>query len=294
MTHVLGRGCRRVRRLIGMTPDSSKVLVLFVGFDRTRYARAHAAITTLVGEFARGQATLVRIDNAQESLAARETGPYEFTIGGDNTSWEFSGWQRGLDFAIARGIAFDHAVFVNDAFLNGERGQEPFGLVEIRALLNPHTLAQLQTGLLGRIDFNRFPVVIDGLDAGHWVRSCAFAMDRSTAEGIRLAAVDRADADRFLPREFSNALLLPDAPVNREFAEFLTRWISMRWRRAQQVDASNWPFIRGKLTAILNERLLTARLRANGVPIWGGGPVALDSGACTLTRLPDARISSAP
>lgn len=294
MAHVLGRGCRRFRRLAGMTPDSSRVLVLFVGFDRIRYARAHAAITSLVGEFAPGQATLVRIDNAHESLDPRETGPNEFAIGGDNASWEFSGWQRGLDFAIARGIAFDHVVFVNDAFLNGELGPEPFGLLEIRELLNPYTLAQLQTGLLGRVDLNRFPVVIDGLDAGRWVRSCAFAMDRSTAEGIRLVAVDPAGAERFLPRDFSKELLLPDAPVNREFADFLVRWISTRWRRAQQVDASNWPFIRGKLTAILNERLLTARLRAKGVPICEGGPVALGTGAPMLTRLPDARISSAP
>lgn len=292
MTHVLGRGCRRVRRLIGMTPDSSKVLVLFVGFDRTRYARAHAAINTLVGEFARGQATLVRIDNAQESLAARETGPYEFTIGGDNTSWEFSGWQRGLDFAIARGIAFDHAVFVNDAFLNGERDR--FGLSQIRAFVNAHTICRAQRGLLGKIDRAHLSAEIDGLDTSQWIRSCAFAMDRTTATSMPLAAIDPRGSARFLTEEYTGRILRAEAPVSPSFDAFLTDWISRRWRGGQTIGASNWPFIRLKVIAILNERLLTARLFARGTPVWACGRVVLTTGASQLTRLPDARISSAP
>src|SRR5277367_4794680 len=65
-----------------------------------------------------GRKTIVLIDNSAPGGFSEQLGENEFSIGGDNTYLEFSGWQHGLEFVRQRGLSGDVCLFANDTFLN--------------------------------------------------------------------------------------------------------------------------------------------------------------------------------
>src|SRR5258707_13256708 len=94
-----------------------RVLVLFVRHGGERYSTALDELTRLYERRApRLTRSTIVIDNALPAELSKELGPDSRLIGGDNTWWEFSGWQRAIDQLGSEVKKYDVVQFVSFAF----------------------------------------------------------------------------------------------------------------------------------------------------------------------------------
>lgn len=298
-----GRAVRRVlrgswRRIARPVAPPVRVLLVFVEAEPERYPGAFDAFRSLAREFRRGCATVVRVEQpragAGDAVAApdapRAGGFHRIT--GDASAWEFSGWHVGIRWACEAGVPFDRVLCANDAILNGAaRG---WGLAEMRVAFNAWSLAEMPRGMLGHVDASPHVCEMEGLACASWVRTNCFALDARTAREIEFAPLAPRDAahdplDRFAPRAWHGELLHADAPLSPGLRAGLTEWLTRRWHRAAPIDRATWPVVRGKLRAVLHERLLSARIRELGHSILEPGRPSRWVGACRPSVASDGR-----
>lgn len=254
------------------------ILYLYAEIDRYPYSRAVAE--EIWHEFPSGSATFLAINNFAAGDATTQFAADGFDISGDNTEWDFSGWQRGVDWAQSRGIHFDVVIFINDAFLReSSAGKDRW---HFRSMFNPITLSKLGYGVVGHVSaVHEIHRLID-FECSHWIRTNAFAASSRLVMGSSLVTVTRHNSAHWLPSEWTGDVLLPLAPVNGAFRKMLNEWLGVKWERAGPINHSNWPFFRQKALAIINERLLSARWAATGARFFEKGRVQLTSGASPL------------
>jgi len=95
--------------------DKIKVLILFLTYGN-RYPcslKKFLQICTRIGLEKR----LIIIKNDREEMETRQVESWVFEMGGDNSVFEFSGWQKAIDSEIAHSFAPDVYLIANDSFL---------------------------------------------------------------------------------------------------------------------------------------------------------------------------------
>lgn len=241
------------------------VLVLFVYAEKARYAEAHELLMRLLDGLPAGTWRLIKINNFSEGASPVALGDDAYVIGGDNSAWEFSGWRHGLRSELASSFQADVVLFVNDAFLNASA--LGLDLEFYRGLFNRFTLRGLNNAALGIVDHMNSRCEIDGHACDWWLRSNIFAMDRALAEKLRWVYHDASSVHTIMSETWDGSIFLEQSPMSEDLRSFLARWVTKDWHRASDVDGRNWARVRSKLTAIINERLLSADLRERGADV---------------------------
>ena len=293
VVHSVASGVRRIRRIVVRKTRRCETLVLFLYAEGTRYPNAPAAARKVFSEFGSDPGHFVAINNFASTEFHRQLSDREHEISGDNSAWEFSGWQRGLDWARAQGIKHDRVIFINDAFLKDSLAGR--NLAYFRSMLNPVTLDGTVGGVFGKIDFGASGNRIGIIACVSWVRSIAFCVDSQLLAGLSIVGVDPSLASSCFESAWSGSLLRDTAPISPVLRSRLVAWLTQHWSRAGAIDAQSWAFFRGKATAILNERLLAASLADAGAIFFDRGPFVLHQGACRAHRVrlpPELKLGS--
>jgi hypothetical protein len=264
-------------RLRFRPPPARQYLLLYLYAEQDRYPHSRRAWMQIVGEFPRAQRTAIAIDNWARQPYERRLANGLIELSGDNRAWEFSGWQRGLDWAREQGIEHDMVVCVNDAFLN--QAPEGYDVEYFRALLNPRTLAEVHRGAIGVTGAGIGPQTLLGHHIRWWIRTNAFAVDAAVLARVPFAAIDESNVDEWLARRWEGRILAPTAPAGESTEAALTLYFSTMYRHAAPIDESTWPTFRPKAMAVLNQSLLTARLAEAGARMYAPGPLSVRTGA---------------
>ena len=162
-----------------------RVLTILVRFGTATYPQAEEQINEI---FRRQMPTIERsvvvVDNALPREFS-EPGQRRVVIGGDNTSREFSAFDRALDYVGAEISQYDLVHFATSAFNQ----------------LYTDYLARFDTALLsaiatrpacvGHIDCYNEPVEILGFQSQHWIRTCFFFLPPTE---VRLCTRTRPNA----------------------------------------------------------------------------------------------------
>jgi len=248
-----------------MLLNKKKLAVLYVYADSQRYPKAHWCLHRLVKRLRGFEITLVRIDNFDEQKQARQEDHNVYDIAGDNRYWEFSGWKKGLAFLEAKHIEPDLIIFVNDAFLNfSKRGQD---YRYYKSRISTLTLRRLKDSVLGFIDsYNEFDMLL-GYDVSSWIRTNLFVVPYGVARQLGFPLIADEVIREMLPETYSGKIFKENHHINPTLKRFLEFWITEDWHLGRPVNRENWAFLRAKLIAILNERLLTAKLRELSVQV---------------------------
>lgn len=264
------------RRLFKKPP---RIVVFYLYADRQKYPHSHNNVEKLLRYI--GAVTLISIDNFRvaDQKKNRSFNRYVFDIAGDNSFWEFSGWRKGVNFCLSEfgDCDFDVALFINDAFLNSSA----FGrdLRYFKNLFNVLTLACAQSGVLGQIDVSDNKHILCGYDVSSFVRSNIFAMPYGLACDLKFSYFSEDDISMLIPNTYNyGKITMPVNFMNENFRIFLEDWLTNRWQGKVQLEPKNWPIFRGKLTAILNERMLSAECRQKGYPLLTGSHSSIISG----------------
>jgi len=200
-------------------------------------------------------------------------------IGGDNSSWEFSAWDKGIAFAGKTLRNFDLVHLVTSAFHT----------------LNTSYLAGFSDALLdqviehsavcGHIDFYPKPVAFFGDVSQHWLRSAFVFLPPS--ELLTLGSLVSVGPNQRAAL-FSG---MPGAPfaqgnaASAQYQRYILDWLTgngtgqgTSWHSRFDLSADTLGFFENKALAIFNEHSLSMRLRAQGCrtidTLWGANQIA--------------------
>jgi hypothetical protein len=209
-------------------------------------------------------------------------------IAGHNSEREFSGYDAGIRHIRGCDESPDLWLLTNDRF-------DAYGLDDLE-LVNEKTLevAASVPCSLGHVDHWPAPVDLLGFDVSSWARSNMIIIpERSLRSTGSLVSVDASTFSSLLPDSppaegnAANAALALRQNLGGTWSELTTEWLSgvgsrlhSHWYEAAPLDQWGSQAFRGKVLSIMNEQLLSARLRQSGTAVI---PLPM---AATLASLP--------
>lgn len=243
----------------------NKLAVLYVYADAQRYPRSYELLSRLIRRIRAFEAITVRIDNWHEHKTVTKVANNVYDISGDNTYWEFSGWKKGMAFLKERHVEPDLVMFVNDAFMNHAKAGKDYKYYKSR--VSTLTLRRLRGSVLGVINGSDTTHILLGYDVSTFIRSNFFVVPYNVAKKLELTFIADDIIDNILPKTYSGKIFNDTDKLNLNLKRFLEVWITQRWTRARAVTSENWGFLKSKLISILNERLLTSKIRELNVEV---------------------------
>lgn len=250
-----------------MMSRGPRIVTLLARHGTEKYQDALPAIQTL---FAQQMPEVVHevvvIDNAlgrghHEPLARNVT-----LIGGDNAAWEFSAWDRGVAHLGHRLDSYDFVHLATSAFRQlyvrylDRIDADMLGLIAGRATA------------VGHIDHYNSPVTLLGMRSQSWLRS-SFVLLPPTELRLLGSLMSVTDRGQFFSGDPAAPFRI-DAPLSASYRQNILGWLTgegtgqgMEWHSRFVLSEQTLGFFEDKALAILNEQMLTNRLRAQGCGI---------------------------
>lgn len=261
---------------------SAQLLGLFVRYGTGAHGRRDGIVSDVEAlhrhyrQHGIGDYRLVVVDNARPDDAGAVDEGRHWVIPGDNTRSEFSGWDRGLAFARRLGLPYDVVHLVTSTFRGGWAAYTRFVDERVVRLVARAPLA------VGHIDAYNEPVELWGRRSQHWLRTAYVLLSREVVEALGSFVSAGAPEQLFTD---GAATFRADAPLDRHYRDCLVRWLGgvdlgqgQVWHSAPPDGRGDAGETRRKLLAMLDEHMLSVRLREAGVrlvdAIWLGHNVA--------------------
>lgn len=251
-------------------PARARLCFVFVQKERDRYPASLARILGVAAELDAWQPHVVVVDNDREGdwehrVAARLT-----HLGGDNTGWEFSAFDRGVRWARRHLGSPELFALVTDACL--AYGDAYLDLVGLEAA----ELAVREQACVGWIDSFGQTCSILGNEYEAWLRTSFLLIPDEVLRRVEPLA-EELPLERIFGADPSSPFAA-DAPVSDNLQRLITAWLTRSpepevdleetWHSGFVLDAETMPFFRDKARSILREHRLSARLHALGVAAY--------------------------
>ncbi len=237
---------------------------------------------------------VVVIDNALDRDHAERLGPGTVLIGGDNAAWEFSAWDCGVAHLGPRLDEYDWVHLATSAFRQlytrylGRFDADMLGLAAGRAVA------------VGHIDHFNEPVAFAGRSLQSWLRSSFVLLP--PAELRLLGSLNSVTGRSRLFTGDPTAPFCGDAPLSTSYQQNILGWLTgagtgqgTEWHSRFALSEQTLRFFEDKAVAVLNEQMLTSRLRAQGCGVVDATWLATRAGQSfpavrPLGAIPDWRI----
>jgi len=242
-----------------------KLLAVCVRYGEEAYPEAVQHLWQMLDRsFPRAGKFTVVIDNRRRAAESAKLDERTVLAGGDNSVFEFSGWQHGLQALGEKLDTFDAVILCTDAFRNYYTAH--LDVFDDRML----DLAVRSPAAVGRIDFWPQPCTLFGHRAQYWLRSGFMLLGMNALRQLP-STVGIADASLLMSRDPA-APFWRDAPLSENYREYVLDWltgkgsrIGAKYHSTFSLSEATMEHFRRKVLCIVNEHLLTVRLRAAGV-----------------------------
>jgi hypothetical protein len=212
-----------------------------------------------------GHKRIVVVDNAwPDSRYARELGPDDFEISGDNRYREFSGWQKGIEFLRGQATSTDVWLLANDTFLTQSRIQRfAFRRDALNCAVRHDAIVGKRMTLPAGAEIMGNPLI-------PYVRTHLFHLSSSIMERLgSVVSLDAGTIDRLLLSEFdpSTPLFRKDGPISEVARQVIFSHLTKDWYRRKPYTADHFEDLRGKAISLVNSFLLSLRIHQLGYPL---------------------------
>jgi hypothetical protein len=196
------------------------LLILFIQYDTLKYPNSFQYFKRYIDQL-NCKNNIIIIDNLDEMRVEERIAKNIYFIGGDNSSWEFSGWDKGLNFAKQKGIKFDVVLFANDSFFsygwsileNGDKYKLP-------------NIAYHNKAIVGQLDTKNFPMDALGYDVSTWICTNAFFMHKEILDKlVQVAYLTDIELDMIISKDFDNKYFLCSNILSASYREMLIKWL---------------------------------------------------------------------
>ena len=244
-----------------------KVVTLFVRHGTNKYPQAESKLEHIFStQLADLSWSLLVIDNALPASFQPEQSGFRTVIAGDNTAWEFSGWNKGLEALGDEIWSYDLVHLATSAFHTL--------YTEYLDRFDSRMLAAVSNRpvCVGHIDAYNEPVQLFSYRSQHWLRTSFIFLPVLDARLLG-SLVSLSTGDGIFSSSPSRPFL-PDAPLSSNYRRFIIDWLTGEdigqgtvWHSKLSLAAEDFPLFKAKALAILNEHLLGLRLRAQGTSL---------------------------
>jgi hypothetical protein len=240
-----------------------RILTLFIRHGSAKYPESEQKIEDFYKTLPGIEREFVILDNALPPSEPTETRDGVTILAGDNAAWEFSAWDRGVSW-IGKAIwSYDLVHLVTSSF-------DTLYTDYIRRVSIPMLAWAAQHAVcLGHIDCFNEPVDILSYRSQHWIRSCFLFLP--PCELKALGSLVTISSCRPLFSGDPASPFAVDAPLSANYRDYIIGWLTGRnigqgvtWHSAFEATRENLEYFEAKTRAILNEHLLSIRLRAMG------------------------------
>lgn len=244
-----------------------RILTLLARYGASSYAGADEKIERLFSQAVPGvEHRMLIVDNALPTGHAERVSLTKDLIGGDPAFREFSGFDEGLRRLGAGALGYDVLHLATAAYDQYyTRYIERFDEDTLR-LVAGHGV------VVGHVDAYGAPVAAYGVESQYWIRSSWVLI--APSELLLLGPL------AFARREplFSGDPARPfrdDAPISPGYVKLISDWLTSSegtgqgtaWHSRFDVSPETLRLFEDKTLAIINEHMLTVRLRAQGTRV---------------------------
>lgn len=255
--------------------ETRKILVLYLQFFE-KYKESFSILHSLLKKLG-FDAFYCIIDNKNSSQREESISNNIIRIPGNNSSGEFSGWQRGIEFIKKSNIQFDVVLLMNDSFL--VHGTNFIQRANFPYFVNEACERKIITG---QVDRSENIHTLYDFDVTTWIRANAILLSKSIMNDIdSMVVIDEKLLDNFIPMVYpeinysksdsiesaTQRYFKKDAPMNQSMKEDFILYLTEIWHSKFVISVETWPLFRMKVKALLNEVLFTANLRRMGIEI---------------------------
>jgi hypothetical protein len=241
-----------------------RVLTVFVRAGTAAYADAEDRLNVLFATQLPGVSRdVVVVDNLLPA-GIHERSAGRVVVGGDNSSWEFSGVDVGIRHVGAAALRqYDLVNVVTSAFEQLYTAYlERFRPDVLKAIIGARVC-------LGHIDCYNSAITIQSYRSQHWLRSCFLMLP--ITELLVLGSFVSAESRAPWFSGKAEDPFASDAPLCATYRTYLLDWLlgkdigqGVTWHRTLALDEAGVEMFEQKARTILNEHLLGIRLRAAG------------------------------
>jgi hypothetical protein len=245
------------------------VTAVYVQYDVDRYPESCARLIRTLDRLD-AECDYVIVDNRRSGSWSHLVSKRLVHVGGDNSAWEFSAFDRGLEYVRERGSHPEVVVLATDALL--AYGDAYLDLVDNETV----AWTRGRAAGVGWIDSFMQACEILGHRYDSWLRTSLVFLPWTQAVSLGRLAIE-LDERRFFSGDPEHPFL-PDAPLSGNLQELLLQWLTTGpgaggndgggWHSRFVLDAGCLGYFQDKVQAILREHLLGARLRELGVPAF--------------------------
>ena len=242
---------------------ATRILTILARFGTEKYPNAESDIAEIFERrMSAVDRTVIIVDNAlpRGLVQERRDG---VLLGGDNSSREFSAFDRALDFLGSDIWSYDLVHFATSAFNTLYINYlERFDDRMLEAIAG-------RAVCVGHVDCYNEPVEVLTYRSQHWIRSGFFFLPPTEAKALG-GFVSVVDDKPFFSGD-PDEPFRRDAPISPRYRKYITEWLSggdigqgVEWHSGFALTPETLPTFEHKAVSILNEQLLGIRLRALG------------------------------
>jgi hypothetical protein len=203
-------------------------------------------------------------------------------VSGDNTLREFSGWDRGIAWLEQRYAPAMESIFVlaNDTVVRFDKHDR------VRDIPADRVAAASHGALVGWIDEYPRAVELFGLPLRQWVDTSLLVAERRTLATLR--PLSRPVADEVVFDHDWRRIFREPSPLSENYRAYLRTYFfgeridgefEHAWYSQAPLTEDHFEAFKVKLRCIFCEHLLSARARAQGIPLIDirPDPLAIDA-----------------
>jgi len=215
--------------------------------------------------------SIIRINNMNDSndyhcqvchqqLMTSEYNNYSmpiYNISGSNSEWEFSGFQKGINFIKENNIEYDAILVVNDSFVKAEYHilKNMFSINTIKGCIQENAMV----GRIDRLDyaeqFRNHLYTIDGNDVVSWIRTCCFYLPKDIINNINMVSYKQNDLTKFISSKYNGRYFLHNCPMSQNMQRQMIAWLTKYWDQKFVIE-ENWDLWIMKVLCMINEKML--------------------------------------
>lgn len=180
-----------------------RLVILFVEYDNGNRADSFRLFRSITDKIDCNK-TYYIIDNLNEGNYVTPVTANIYRMGGDNSNWEFSAWQKCLNFLRKENVPYDAALLSNDAFM-----AYGWNFIEKNASVELIRRAIANRSVIGHIDTKGYPMNAMGYDVSNWICTNCFIMPREIIDGMgTIVSVNNEKMDQIIDSRYEERLLL--------------------------------------------------------------------------------------
>lgn len=257
-----------------IAPD--KIAVIFLVYGDKHISSGIGCIQSILSRMFKNVAIeYLVVDNSLPVGFVRKKKNYEY-IGGDNSLWEFSGWDLGYTYLKQKGVFTDTTLvlFANDTFhRRAYKNGGDFLSVFDKDIVQDKDVLRSAIGYMDDFPTN---VSLNGISYNSWIRSNIFFLPYNIVEilyPLSITIDERIIFSFDLDKFWSDTDFISDnwkayisswlfGIENKKFPEYRLHWI-----KSEPLTSENHDFFRKKALCILSEHYLSARIHDLGIQI---------------------------